>query len=258
MTRLFANLRKALLNEGRTAAYLKYAIGEIVLVVAGILIALQVNDWNDARHERAREREALERLHDEAVKDVRYFDNEVAESRERVDAQEVALAALSRGDWTRADAAAMSDGLASLNQYPTQSPPRSTYDDLVSSGAFGGLSDIGVRTAVAAYYSQLQYAQGQLEYARSLTLQFREALLESGGMRATYSPATQRRISVEYDFPELAGDRRFMNNALMGMSNQRLMQANRLDTLARARAMCAALSEAVGKPCDSPVPRASD
>ncbi|WP_282041827.1 DUF6090 family protein [Winogradskyella flava] len=42
--------------------YFKYAIGEIVLVVIGILIALQINNWNENRKERTRERDVLEEL----------------------------------------------------------------------------------------------------------------------------------------------------------------------------------------------------
>ena len=49
MIKLFRNIRKSLLNEGKTSKYLKYAIGEIVLVVIGILIALQINNWNEKR-----------------------------------------------------------------------------------------------------------------------------------------------------------------------------------------------------------------
>ncbi len=47
MIKLFRSIRQNLLNEGKTSKYLKYAIGEIVLVVIGILIALQVNNWNE-------------------------------------------------------------------------------------------------------------------------------------------------------------------------------------------------------------------
>lgn len=47
MIKLFRNIRQNLLNEGKTSKYLKYAIGEIVLVVIGILIALQINNWNE-------------------------------------------------------------------------------------------------------------------------------------------------------------------------------------------------------------------
>jgi hypothetical protein len=49
MIRFFRSLRKKLLAEGKTGNYLKYAVGEIVLVVIGILIALQVNNLNEKR-----------------------------------------------------------------------------------------------------------------------------------------------------------------------------------------------------------------
>jgi hypothetical protein len=49
MIKFFRNIRKKLLAEGNTSKYLKYAIGEIILVVIGILIALQINNWNEGR-----------------------------------------------------------------------------------------------------------------------------------------------------------------------------------------------------------------
>jgi hypothetical protein len=41
--------------ENKTAKYFKYAIGEIILVVIGILIALQINIWNESRKQRQKE-----------------------------------------------------------------------------------------------------------------------------------------------------------------------------------------------------------
>lgn len=49
MLKFFRNIRHKLLAEGKTINYLKYAFGEIVLVVIGILIALQINNWNEHR-----------------------------------------------------------------------------------------------------------------------------------------------------------------------------------------------------------------
>lgn len=49
MIKFFRTIRKDLMEKNKTATYLKYAIGEIVLVVIGILIALQINNWNENR-----------------------------------------------------------------------------------------------------------------------------------------------------------------------------------------------------------------
>ena len=48
-----------MINENKTGKYLKYAIGEIVLVVIGILIALQINNWNEQRKQKNLEQEYL-------------------------------------------------------------------------------------------------------------------------------------------------------------------------------------------------------
>ena len=49
MINFFRRIRQNLLMENKTSKYFKYAIGEIVLVVLGILIALQINNWNQGR-----------------------------------------------------------------------------------------------------------------------------------------------------------------------------------------------------------------
>ncbi len=49
MIKFFRNIRKDLLETGKTSKYLKYAVGEILLVVIGILIALQINNWNEGK-----------------------------------------------------------------------------------------------------------------------------------------------------------------------------------------------------------------
>ena len=52
MLTFFRRIRKGLLGEGATSKYLLYAIGEIALVVIGILIALQINNWNEYRKDK--------------------------------------------------------------------------------------------------------------------------------------------------------------------------------------------------------------
>ena len=52
MIKFFRKIRQRLLSENKFSKYLIYATGEIVLVVIGILIALQINNWNEQRKER--------------------------------------------------------------------------------------------------------------------------------------------------------------------------------------------------------------
>jgi Family of unknown function (DUF6090) len=49
MIKFFRHIRRNLMETGKTGKYLKYALGEIILVVIGILIALQINNWNEKR-----------------------------------------------------------------------------------------------------------------------------------------------------------------------------------------------------------------
>ena len=59
MIKFFRHIRQNLIMENKTSKYLKYAIGEIVLVVIGILIALQINNWNEANNAKLKENATL-------------------------------------------------------------------------------------------------------------------------------------------------------------------------------------------------------
>lgn len=62
MIKIFRNTRRQLLVESKLTKYLLYAAGEIFLVVVGILIALQINNMNDERKQRATEIHYLENI----------------------------------------------------------------------------------------------------------------------------------------------------------------------------------------------------
>jgi len=73
MIKFFRNIRKTLIKEGKTANYLKYAIGEIILVVIGILIALQINNWNEERKLSIYERKTLIEIKNSLQRDLRLW-----------------------------------------------------------------------------------------------------------------------------------------------------------------------------------------
>ena len=62
MIKFFRKIRQNLLSQGKTGKYLKYAIGEIILVVIGILIALGINNWNEERNNSKEETKAFKRI----------------------------------------------------------------------------------------------------------------------------------------------------------------------------------------------------
>ncbi len=59
MINFFKKIRKKLAGDNKPLKYMRYAIGEIVLVVIGILIALQINNWNELKKERLKEYQIL-------------------------------------------------------------------------------------------------------------------------------------------------------------------------------------------------------
>jgi hypothetical protein len=67
MLNFFRKTRKKLTDDNKPVKYFRYAIGEILLVVIGILIALQVNNWNEMRKVRGNEKNLLKELRVELI-----------------------------------------------------------------------------------------------------------------------------------------------------------------------------------------------
>jgi hypothetical protein len=53
--KVLRSIRQRMINDGRITRYLTYAIGEIILVVISIFLALQLNNWNSVRKEHSKE-----------------------------------------------------------------------------------------------------------------------------------------------------------------------------------------------------------
>ena len=83
MIKFFRKIRYDLMEKNKTGKYLKYAIGEIVLVVVGILIALSINSWNESRKNLAKKEILLKALKIEFTDNLKqldtllYYDNKV-------------------------------------------------------------------------------------------------------------------------------------------------------------------------------------
>ena len=82
MIKFFRHIRQTLIMENKTGSaghvsrsgkYFKYAIGEIILVMIGILLALQVNNWNEKRIEKQKLTTYYESMHEELVSSREYL-----------------------------------------------------------------------------------------------------------------------------------------------------------------------------------------
>ena len=89
MTRIFRNIRQKLASENKVMAYLRYAIGEILLVMIGILLALQVNNWNELRKQGIAETEFIEGVKKDLAQDKNYIDFILEKTAPKIEAFEL-------------------------------------------------------------------------------------------------------------------------------------------------------------------------
>lgn len=77
MIKFFRKIRYDLMEKNKTGKYLKYAIGEILLVVIGILIALSINSWNQSRLNTITERKILEEIKNDLIETLEDVNNDL-------------------------------------------------------------------------------------------------------------------------------------------------------------------------------------
>ena len=98
MLRFFRKMRKALIPENRFGRYFFYAVGEIVLVVIGILIALQVNNWNENRKNRIYEKRILNELIVSLSRDLSTLEYNFELHKQAIKSSEIVLNALTENE----------------------------------------------------------------------------------------------------------------------------------------------------------------
>lgn len=78
MIKFFRHIRRSLINDNKMGKYFKYAIGEIFLVMIGILLALQVNTWNENRKDNDKEQQILKQLTEEYKSNLLQLEQKIA------------------------------------------------------------------------------------------------------------------------------------------------------------------------------------
>ena len=140
--------------EGRVSKYIGYALGEIVLVIAGILIALQINTWNQNRLLRIEEREVISRTLIDLESDLYSLERRIP-LLEKKDSTLLRVKKILEEKGTGVDPQSFLEDVSFGASYGwhQRRAIRSTYNDLIGAGKLGIIENSHVRTSISNYYT---------------------------------------------------------------------------------------------------------
>jgi hypothetical protein len=167
MFRFFRRFRSDVLTERRSSGYLGYAIGELVLVVFGILIALQINNWNEARIEQRQITEYAHALIKDLERDLamaEVIEAEISLLINKIDALASYVTDRPVEQMHNLD-------LFYLTHKPFYRPyswNRTALEQIKSSGALRQMKNQQLAEAISAYEALTHHLDGDFEFDRTV------------------------------------------------------------------------------------------
>ncbi|MUP46456.1 hypothetical protein E0K83_11980 [Gramella sp. BOM4] len=164
MIKFFRNIRRKLLKENRFKRYMLYAIGEIILVVIGILIALQINNWNEIQKLRAQEKLILAGIQDEFISNLKILDSTMHLNELNI------KKSLELGEYLGPSTDSLDQKTFSnlmVGAFKEESrylPILGLVNELTNSGKLSLLSDTELRKAISSWSSDLDRVANQEDY----------------------------------------------------------------------------------------------
>jgi hypothetical protein len=154
MLSIFRKIRQNLLEKNKIGNYFKYAIGEIFLVVIGILIAISINSWNEDRRLDNLEKEYYCRLLEDAQQDLEQINQFIAVSQDRLAASNKAVRLLQKENAKKV-AVGEQLGQAILAIYSDFTPNNSAFEDLKSGANLNIIKDKNSIKTLNNYYKKV-------------------------------------------------------------------------------------------------------
>jgi hypothetical protein len=151
MIKLFRNIRKNLLNEGKNTKYFKYAIGEIILVVIGILIALQVSNWNKQNEDRKLEKRHVSELILDLQKDSIFISNFIQRSYKQMESKSKLTDYFEGQQFTEDSLVAYFS--SQLKPVPKFNPIITTLDEMKTTGNIRVIQNFSIRRKILETYN---------------------------------------------------------------------------------------------------------
>jgi len=168
MIKFFRKIRQNLLMENKTGEYLKYAVGEIFLVITGILIALSINNWNTNKLDRISEADYLKRLSNDLVSDTLTYNWTYKLILEKQEALGNVIAHLTNNENDSMDSISL---LYNLRQgmnftFAHPKPVTSTFEELKNTGNFIKIENSEMRSIISKYYFEVEHQYKRIEQKR--------------------------------------------------------------------------------------------
>ena len=174
MIKFFRRIRQTLISEKKFSQYLLYAIGEIILVVIGILIALQINNYSEQKKERKKEQVLLFNLSKDVALDIQQIENNTRLSRERLKRLDSLIQLLKSPENFDEDSFVRQSYEFVFDQYFKSNS--GIFDEAVSSGKMSFVQNESLRQDIFNYYRNAKetYTDGT---TRQITDEFITPLL---------------------------------------------------------------------------------
>jgi len=201
------------MEQNKTSKYFKYAIGEIILVVIGILIALSINNWNVGRVEMDKEKVIVSNLHTEFNENLKDLDSIQLRLNTAIGASHQ-IFDLFQKDVNSYNSITI-DSLLSLSlSSPSWKPSEFVLNDLQNSGGLSKLSSNELKKLLFRWsrlFNEIQETNHDIEYT---TLEYIKFIKEHGSLRNidVSDPAFMyRRTNLQIDNVKLIQNYRFEN-----------------------------------------------
>lgn len=154
MIKFFKHIRRSLLNENQMGKYLKYAIGEILLVMIGILLAFQVNSWNDRRMRSNKELSYLKDIKVNLTNDIESIDEVVEFNETKSILTDSMFYTLEHNTDPEIYMPSILKYMYTLTYYDVFEPNRIAFDNMVGAENIDLISNSNLRTELSKYYKK--------------------------------------------------------------------------------------------------------
>lgn len=165
MIKFFRKIRQSLINEGKTTKYLKYAIGEIILVVIGILIALQINNWNTDRINSIEEGKILSNLNSEFKLNKTNLGNDILETEQSIEMGKHIMGLID-ADETTLNTINTDSILYAVFEYGSLDVSENSILEIIQSGKFQNLSNDKLKPLIIGWTQKKNEVQRLQEQAK--------------------------------------------------------------------------------------------